>query len=378
MAQGEYRIMIKVAHIYKDFYPISGGIENIIYLLSKEILPHAKTEVFVSARGFFREKIEFDGIEVVKLPELVRLNSMPILPTLYQELKRSDADLFHFHHPFPMGDLSYILSGSKKPFIISYHSDVVRQRVSNIFYQPLQNAFFHRAKKIIVSSENYIKASPVLTKWQEKCIVIPYGIDVRFFSPAGTSDDLISHIRHKYGERIVLFVGVLRYYKGVDVLIEAMKYVDGKLIIIGRGPEWFNLNRLVYKNKLYNKVILENSVTNFNLLPYYRACDVFVLPSIYRSEAFGIVLLEAMACGKPVISTELGTGTSWVNQHNQTGFVVPPGDPMALAEAINRLLDDKELARKFGENGRKRVIENFTKELMAERVLRVYKEVLGE
>lgn len=367
---------MKVAHIYKDFYPVSGGIENIIYVLSKEIITRAEVEVFVSARGFYRENINFEGINIIKLPELVRLNSMPILPTLYSELSKTDADILHFHHPFPMGDVSYLLSRSKMPFVISYHSDVVRQKISNIFYQPAQNAFFSRAKRIIASSLNYIESSPILSKWKQKCIPIPYGIDAKFFSPASSRDDIVSKIIEKYGKRIVLFVGVLRYYKGLNVLLEAMKYVDGKLIIIGRGQEWQNLNKIIYSYKLHNRVIMEGSVTNFNLLPYYRACDVFVLPSIYRSEAFGIVLLEAMACGKPVISTELGTGTSWVNQHNVTGLVVPPGDPKALADAINRILYDRELARRFGENARKRVEENFTKELMAERIFKVYEEVL--
>lgn len=368
---------MKVVHIYKDFYPVSGGIENMIYILAKEHEKRIYTEVLVSSRRLKREELEVDGITVVRLPEVLRLNSMPILPTLYQELKRTDADLFHFHHPFPMGDLSYLLSGIRTPFVVSYHSDVVRQRISNLFYKPLMNRFFARAKRIIVSSQNYIDSSDILRRWRDKCVVIPYGIDAKFFSPTQEKDDIASKIRERYGERIVLFVGVLRYYKGIDLLIDAMKYVDGRLIIVGRGPEWNALQRKVVEMNISKKIIFENAVSNFNLLSYYRASDVFVLPSIYRSEAFGIVLLEAMACGKPVISTELGTGTSWVNQHGVTGLVVPPGDPWALAQAINKILDDKELARKFGENARKRVEENFTKELMAERVMRVYEEVLG-
>lgn len=369
---------MKVVHIYKDFYPISGGVENIIFALSKEILPYADVKVLVSARRFKREELSIESVNILRVPEMIRLNSMPILPTLYRELKKIKADLLHFHHPFPMGDFSYLISRVKTHAVVSYHSDVVRQRVSNIFYHPIMNSFLKKVRKIITSSSEYTESSPVLRKWKDKVVVIPYGIDTKFFSPANTEDDLTIKIREKYGERIVLFVGLLRYYKGLDVLINATKYVDGKVIIIGRGPEWGRLNRLISDKRLHDKVILENSVTNFNLLPYYRSCDVFVLPSIYRSEAFGIVLLEAMACGKPVISTELGTGTSWVNQHGVTGLVVPPGDPKALADAINTIMDDRSLAKRMGEAGRKRVLENFTKELMAERVLKVYKEVLGE
>jgi len=369
---------MKVVHIYKDFYPVSGGIENYIYILSQEHKKKIEVEVMVSSRRFRKESFTFEDVVVNKLPEIVRLNSMPIMPTLFFELKRIKADLFHFHLPFPLGDVSYLLSRLSVPAVASYHSDVVRQRISNFFYQPFLIKFLKKAKRIIASSENYINSSPVLRNFKEKTVVIPYGVDVNFFSPSRGMDDVEAKIHEKYGERIVLYVGLLRYYKGLNVLIEAMKDVDGRLIIIGRGPEWQNLNRWIVEKRLHNKIILEGSVTNFNLLPYYRACDVFVLPSIYRSEAFGIVLLEAMACGKPIISTELGTATSWVNQHGVTGLVVPPGDPKSLADAINTLLNDRDMARRMGEEGRKRVLENFTKELMAERVLRLYEEVIKE
>ncbi len=367
---------MKVVHIYKDFYPISGGIENHILILSKELIAKVQVEVIVSARALKKEVFLLENILIKKIPEIARLNSMPILPTLFFELKKLKADILHFHMPFPMGDISYLLSGCNIPAVVTYHSDVIKQRISNIFYRPLQNKFLKKAKKIMVTSGQYINSSYVLPHYREKIVVVPFGVDTKFFTP-NDNDELATRIREKYGERILLYVGVLRYYKGLYVLIKAMKDINAKLIIVGRGEEWKQLNDLIYREGLTQKIVMEGSVTNFNLLPYYRACDVFVLPSIYRSEAFGIVLLEAMACGKPVISTELGTGTSWVNQHGVTGLVVPPKDPKALAEAINTILNDRDLARNMGEAGRKRVLENFTKELMAERVLKVYQEVLG-
>jgi len=369
---------MKIAHIYKDFYPITGGIENYIHILSNELNNRVQVEVIISSRSMHKESLTLDNVNIKRIPEIIRLNSMPILPTLILELKNIRVDLLHFHMPFPMGDVSYLLSGSKIPAIASYHSDVIRQKISNIFYKPVLNKFLKKTKKIIVSSKNYADSSPVLLKFIDKIVSIPYGIDIGFFNPSSHPDDIEGKIREKYGDKIILYVGVLRYYKGLNVLVEAMKYVDGKLIIIGRGPEYKTLSRLIYKNNLEGKILMAGSVTNFNLLPYYRSCDVFVLPSVYRSEAFGIVLLEAMACGRPVISTELGTGTSWVNQHGVTGLVVPPGDPKALADAINKMLDDRELADRFGANARKRVEENFTKELMADKIYRVYEDVLRE
>jgi rhamnosyl/mannosyltransferase len=251
----------------------------------------------------------------------------------------------------------------------------VRQRRLLQLYRPLLNITLRRAKRIIATSRPYIQSSDFLRPHANKCRVIPLSVDATRYQAADDWSRIRRRFQRSSDDCIILAVGVLRYYKGIDVLIDAMTQVDATLVIVGAGPEEQRLRTLAQAFGLARRVHFVGRVPDADLPSYYRSADVFVLPSQLRAEAFGIVQLEAMAAGLPVVSTELSTGTSVVNQHSQTGFVVAPGDPHALAQAIKVLLANSELRQYMGTMGRYRVANEYTHDLMVERTLDVYREV---
>ena len=206
--------------------------------------------------------------------------------------------------------------------------------------------------------------------------MIPFGIDLSRFRLNTETSGQVAEIRRLYGPRIVLFIGRFRYYKGLYILLEAMKSVPGNLLLIGIGPMEKELKEQVaMDDDLRGKVFFLGELSDEDVVIHLQACDVFVLPSIFRSEAFGIVLLEAMACGKPIVSTELGTGTSFVNQHRETGLVVPPKDAKALAEAISYLLANPEIMERLGKAAKERAEKYFCLDRMVEDVLSTYQDI---
>ncbi len=373
---------MRVLQIYKDYYPpVIGGIEGHINLLSSELKTlGVDVEVLVSntSRHIVREKV--NGISVTKVPEYGRLNSAPInftLPFWMKELARR-ADILHFHFPNPTAEIAYLLTGMKKPFVVTYHSDIVRQAFLKRAYLPFMNRFLRSAHTIIATSRNYLSSSRTLQKFICKCKIVPLGIDVERFNGFRSIDRNVLNIRNKFGPSIVLFVGRLRYYKGLQVLIDAMKDVEGKLLIIGDGCLENKMKHHVKSRHLEGKIDFLGALSDADVAANLKACDVFVLPSVQRSEAFGVAQIEAMACGKPVISTELGTGTSFVNCHKQTGIVVPPNDAKSMATAINLLLRDPEKRAAYGQAGLDRVRTFFTKESMVRKICAVYQSALDD
>ena len=230
----------------------------------------------------------------------------------------------------------------------------------------------------MVATPRHIDSSSVLKSFRSRCEVVPFGIDVKKYA---SSDDIIEKvktIRDKYGPKIVLFVGRLIYYKGVEYLIKAMKKVDASLVIIGEGPLRESMLRLAADMDAEHKIhFLGGNISDADMVAYYHACDVFVLPSVENSEAFGIVQMEAMACGKPVVNTNLPTGVPYVSLDNETGYTVPIKDPEALSRAINAILLNNETRQKFGANALKRVNAEFTMDRMMDRIFSVCEEVVG-
>jgi rhamnosyl/mannosyltransferase len=266
------------------------------------------------------------------------------------------------------------LFAGKRRTVITYHSDIVKQRTLLRLYDPFLRRTLARADRIIAASPNYVQSSPYLRRVAEKCRIVPYGVDgARFAHPEPLA---VTALRQKYGEPLVLFVGLFRYYKGLTYLVEAMRDVPAHLVLVGAGPLDGELREQVRRDRLDDKVHFAGVVADNDLPSFYHACDVFVLPSSQRSEAFGISQIEAMCCAKPIVCTELGTGTSFVNVDGETGFVVPPRDPLALAAALTKLLTDNELRGRMGHAARRRAAEQFSKEDMIERTEAVYREVL--
>jgi rhamnosyl/mannosyltransferase len=255
--------------------------------------------------------------------------------------------------------------------VISYHSDVVNPRQQGILrlYKPLMDRVMRKAGRILVTSQNYLDSSPTLQRFADRCTVVPLGIDLRPYLHAAS-------LSPRSVRPVILFLGRHRYYKGVEVLIESVRGLDVELQIAGDGPMRVEWERFAAELGDTVHIRFLGDVRAADLPGIYAGADVFVLPSTLRAEAFGIVLLGAMAAGLPCVTTELGTGTSFIVQHGETGLVVPPGDPQALTEAIGTLIADLQLCRRMGAAGRERMVREFTLKRMAERVESVYRDVM--
>jgi rhamnosyl/mannosyltransferase len=254
----------------------------------------------------------------------------------------------------------------------------VRQSTILPLYRPFLWRLLRKADVILPTSPQYLESSEYLKPFRDKCEVIPLAVDLRRFEPHPEIEARAAEWRAEWKAPMVLFVGRLRYYKGVDVLLRAARDIHARIAIVGDGPFEPSLRTVHRQLDLRDRVEFLGAQNEFELLALFRAARVCVLPSTHRSEALGLAMIEAMASGRPVVSTELGTGTSWVNQHGSTGLVVPPGDAESLAAAINLLLDDPAMAERFGAAARERARREFSHEVMAERVLRVYERVTGQ
>lgn len=377
----------RVVHVYKDVYPpVEGGIERTIFHLCRLTRGEFEPSVIVASRGGEGGRREIaDGIEVVEVPSWGRALSTPIAPGFVSALKRSRADLFHFHFPHPTGELAYLVSGLKTPAVVTYHSDVVRQRAALALYRPLMHAFLRRMKVVMPTSERYLRSSETLAPHADRCRVVPLGLPLEDYALTEEIRPRRDEFRARFGE-FIFFIGVLRYYKGLSYLIDAMaRLPDAKLVIAGVGPEESNL-----KSKIQNPTSVSSAtpaslgsriqflgrVDHATAVALFHAAAVFCLPACERSEAFGLCQIEAQACGLPIVSTDLPTGVPEINRHGETGLIVPPKDAAALSEALARLLADPGERRRLGEGGRRRAEENYTAEKMAERVKAVYREAL--
>lgn len=365
---------MKVLQISKLYYPWIGGIEKVVQDIAEGLKGKVDIEVLVcQPKGCGKTEL-INGIKVTKATSFGIFWSMPISFTFPFILawKSREVDILHFHLPFPLGVISYLLMASKQAkVVVTYHSDIVRQKKIIKLYRPFLHRFLKRADKILVTSPNLLKFSENLAPYREKCTVIPLWIDLdKFGQPL--EKEISSEINPK--ERIVLFVGRLTYYKGLEYLIEAMQYVDAKLLIVGEGKLRIRFEKKIKSLNLDKKIIFLGKVSDDELKYYYQICDVFVLPSIEPSEAFGLVQLEAMAYGKPVVNTYLPTGVPYVSINGETGLTVPPRNSKALGEAINKILNDKELATKFSKNAKKRA-KKFQKEKILRRIYEIYYEL---
>jgi glycosyltransferase involved in cell wall biosynthesis len=364
---------LRVLQVGKFYAPHVGGMETHLQALCGGLRNHADLRVLVSSevRNTLEEIV--DSVPVTRLSTLLTAFSTSICPGMVSRIRHSGADLVHLHLPNPAAVLAYLASGFRGSLVVTYHSDVVKQKVLGRMFEPLLYAALRRSSAIIATSPNYVATSPVLQVFRDRCHLIPYGIDT---APFEQSDPYaVRDIRAQFGERLAISVGRLVYYKGLEHLIRSMVDVRGKLVIIGDGPLRGNLERLAAQLGVADRVNFAGEVDNAGLLAYYHAASLFVLPSVARSEAFGIVQVEAMAAGLPVINTSLDSGVPLVSVHEETGLTVPPADPQALAAAMNRLLDDANLRKTLGQAGAHRARQEFSLDKMLERTLRVYQNV---
>ncbi len=373
---------MRVLLLYKDYYPVVGGIENHIRLLSRGLRAEGlDARVLVTNTGPETVNLPIDGVPVTKTGRQAHILSTPISLSYFTEMRRQtqSADLVHLHAPYPPAELAQLLLGRGRPAVLSYHSDIIRQKRTGQLYAPLLMKFLHRAALVAASSPAYIESSPFLQRVRNKCRVIHYGIDTKRFEETEQVREDAQQLRSRFGELpLLLFIGRLRHYKGVDVLIRAMHDIRARLLTIGTGPMQEAWQNLAQAQNLTDKIFFLGDASEREALAARYAADLFVLPSTNRAEALGIVQLEAMACGLPVVCTELGTGTSYVNRDGATGLVVPPNDPRALAVAVNRLLASPALRAKMGVEGRRRVRSEFSLKEMVNKTITFYEDALSQ
>ncbi len=373
---------MKILHLYKDYCPVLGGIENHIRVLA-EAQVHRGHEVTVLAasRRWRGEVRTLNGVTVILAGRLGTIASTPLSPSLFRRLSQIEADIAHLHFPHPPGEVAQLLLGHAAGTVLTYHSDIVRQRRLLRLYDPLLRRVLAGADRILVTSPAYAETSAYLRNVRDKCTIVPLGINVEHFQNQGDREQ--AAMRARWGlprdRPVAVFVGRLRYYKGLDYLLGALPLVpDLHLLIVGDGPLWDRTRSLAASLGVTNRVVFTGDVGEVDLPGCYMAGDVFVLPSHTRAEAFGTSLVEGMAAGLPVISTEIQTGTSWVNQDRVTGLVVPPCDPSALADAMRTLVTHPHLRREMGQAGLARARTLFQASTMVDAVEKVYREVLAD
>jgi glycosyltransferase involved in cell wall biosynthesis len=365
---------MRVLQLGKFYDPYVGGMETVLKEICERLADQVQFQVVV-ANTRCRTEHESRTVPVTRVASMGNLFSCSMAPSFPLWARRFDPDLIHVHLPNPLAELSALIADRDIPVVAQFHSDIVRQRNLVRLYEPFLEAFYRRANCIIVPTPRHIEISKFVSKYREKCRVVPFGVPVSRFELDETGRKKVDGLRD--GLPSVLCVGRLVSYKGVQFLIRALESIKARLWIIGTGPLEGSLKNLAHEKGLADRVEFLGQVSAQDLVAYYHACDVFVLPSITNAEMFGVVQLEAMACRKPVISTNLPTGVSWVNQHGETGYVVSPGNAQELAERIRSLLSNWQTRQEMGEAGRMRVEQHFTSTKMAAAMLQVYREMLN-
>lgn len=368
---------MRVLHFYKAYHPHRyGGVEKVIAQLVSSTARHGvQNEVLTIDDGDPGADVPDHGQIIHRMPCNFRIASTDFSFQAIRSLRALAPrfDVIHYHFPWPFMDLAHFMARVNVPTVVTYHSDIVRQKHWLRLYRPLMHRFLGCVDRIVATSPNYIAHSEVLQRHRDKCRVIPIGLD-----PAGylePSAELLAHWRRRVGQKFFLFVGVLRYYKGLHVLLEALQGVDYPVAIVGSGPLECELRRKAAQLKLRNVLFL-GALPEVDKVALLSLCYGFVFPSHLRSEAFGVSLLEAAMAGKPMISCEIGTGTSYINPPGEAfSLVVPPADPDALREAMTRLWHDAALADKLGQQAQQRFHQLFTADLMASRYAALYREL---
>lgn len=364
-----------ILHVYKDYPPVIGGIEHHVRALAEAQATQGHTvTVLVTqvGQGGTAEANE-GGVRVIRARRLATVASTPLSVALVRQLARRAPDITHLHTPYPVGEAGWLLGG-RSPMVLSYHSDIVRQRVLGALWAPFLRRVLARAERILVGSPNYARSSPFLRAHLAKVTIVPYGIDPGRF--AGFDRSAARARYQAEAGRTLVFVGRLRYYKGLHVLIAALAALPGvRLLVAGSGSLAGPLAEQAAAAGVADRITWLGDVPDAELPLVLAAGDLYVLPAVARSESFGIAVAEALAAGLPAVTTEVGTGTSWVNLDGVTGRVVPPSDPQALAAAIRAILADEPARAAMGAAARARALSEFTADTMVARVARIYAEV---
>jgi len=352
---------LRILEINKAYYPHVGGIETLVKQYAENFEKKSDLRVLVCRDGrgkTIHEKI--NGVKIIRSGSLGTYFSCPLSLSFIFKFKKiaENADVIHINMPFPLADLALLLSGYKGRMVISWHSDVVKQKKLLFFYKPIMIKLLKRADLILAATQGHIDGSPYLSGFREKCRIIPYGINIGEYLSIERKPVLSEKLIDKSSVK-VFFTGRLVYYKGVDILLKAFRNVRNcELFIAGTGTLENQLKSYAEKYNM-NNVHFLGFLSDDDLKCAFADCDIFVLPSVANSEAFGIVQLEAMVYSKPVINTSLSTGVPHVSVDGVSGITVEPSKPIQLANAINMLAEDKNLREAYGKNAFRRVRDIF-------------------
>ncbi|MGJ0190929.1 glycosyltransferase [Pantoea sp. RRHST58] len=369
---------MRIFHFYKTYYPDSyGGIEQVIYQLTEgNDASDIQSAVLSLSLDPNNNSVEFSHSESVKAKELINIASTPFSLDALSKFRHmaAQADIIHYHFPYPFMDMVHFMSGVRKPTVVSYHSDILKQKYWLKLYQPLMKRFLGSVTHIVATSPNYFATSPVLQAFRDKVSVIPIGIDPEPYLLI--DEQRLLSWQEKLPPRFFLFIGALRYYKGLDTLLEAMRSDNMPVVIMGSGPNEAHLKRRAEQAGITHIHFL-GPLANEDKCALLKLSYGIVFPSHLRTEAFGITLLEGALFGKPLITCEIGTGTTFINLHQQTGLAIPPSDPPALREAMRSLWDNPALAASYGAAAQRRFYALFTAKKMTQQFDALYRSMLA-
>ena len=368
---------VRILHLYKrsilDSY---GGVEKFIDTLCKCTNEFDIENILFSlSKKNLNKKINLDKYTVINAKEDIYIFSTGFSIQAFSKFKKlaASVDLIHYHFPNPFADILHFFCGIRKPFLVTYHSDIVKQKLIFFIYRYLMNKFLKASNCIVTTSHNYLNSSPFLNAHIKKVKVVPIGIDLKDYPKMDKK--ILGNYRKQFKDPFFLFVGSLRYYKGLEFALKAIEGTDFKLVIAGDGDLKSKLLKLANDLKLHNVTFL-GEITDKEKVCLLNLCKCFLFPSNKRSEAFGISLLEAAAFGKPMISCEIGTGTSFINIHNHTGLVVKPNSSVDIRNAMKFIISNPEIIKSMASNARKRYLEIFTAEKQAKEYNRIYRSIL--
>ncbi len=364
---------MRVLHFFKTYWPDTfGGIERTIHAIAKGAAEYGIASDVLSLSAKPEENTRnFDGHMAYKAKLDFEFASTGLSRDVFSRFRElsGQADVIHYHFPWPMNDIMQMVVHPDKPTIVTYHSDIVKQKLLLQLYRPLMNRFLGSVDRIVATSPNYLATSDVLRRFTDKTTVIPLGLDEADY-PA-TNVITKAHWRERFPHPFFLFVGVLRYYKGLRTLLAAARTSNIDIVIVGDGPMKPQLIAYASEHNL-SHVHFAGALPDTDKMALLELSSGLVFPSHLRSEAFGLSLVEASMFGKPMISCEIGTGTSYVNLNGQTGIVIPPQNPKALSAAMQSIAHSKEQAKVFGVNARARYIEHFTADKMVSEYVKNY------
>jgi rhamnosyl/mannosyltransferase len=374
-------LSVKVLSVYRTYFPDPpGGLQEAIRQICLATRPlGVESKIFTLSPNPKPAEMIYPEARVIRCrswaaPASCDLGGIESFRRFSEMAKW--ADVIHYHFPWPFADLLHLTVRPTAPAVMTYHSDIVRQRWLGRVYAPLMHQMLSKMRAIVATSPPYAQTSAVLAHpmHRERVRVIPLGIDERSY-PLCADDAVLHRLGLDDGEPFFLFIGVLRYYKGVHTLLAAARNVKARVVIAGSGPEEAALRRQAQVLDTQN-VLFAGQISDAEKVALLKACRALVLPSHLRSEAFGMVLVEAAMYGKPMVTCEIGTGTSFVNLDGKTGFVVPPEEPSALSIAMNRLLEDDALAQRLGQAARQRYEQLFSGKALGRAYAGLYRDVL--